>query len=194
MKHGKKYVDAVKAYDQSKVYEPAEAIKIVLDNAKAKLAETKTAMGQYEEGMKLMAEAQLESASASVKWVSENDDVQAAIWANGKSVTDFAHDLDGLGVSYGELESHADGISTLATTWVGPYFWNNMTVAWDDLTCISWDCTVVNGDIPCYFEFGYFDMNGNVTESPNGHPLTGNVLEIVDGDNNYAMYASWYKS
>ena len=78
---------------------------------------------------------------------------------------------------------------TLATTWVGPYFWNNMTVAWDDLTCISWDCTVVNGDIPCYFEFGYFDMNGNVAASPNGHPLTGNVLEIVDGDNNYAMYA-----
>lgn len=40
MKHGKKYVDAVKAYDQSKVYEPAEAIKIVLDNAKAKFDET----------------------------------------------------------------------------------------------------------------------------------------------------------
>ena len=32
-------------------------------------------------------------------------------------------------------------------------------------------------------------MNGNVAASPNGHPLTGNVLEIVDGDNNYAMYA-----
>jgi len=40
MKHGKKYVDSVKAYDQSKVYEPAEAIKIVLDNAKAKFDET----------------------------------------------------------------------------------------------------------------------------------------------------------
>ncbi len=40
MKHGKKYVDSVKAYDQSKVYDPAEAIKIVVDNAKAKFDET----------------------------------------------------------------------------------------------------------------------------------------------------------
>ncbi len=40
MKHGKKYVDSVKAYDQSKVYEPADAIKIVVDNAKAKFDET----------------------------------------------------------------------------------------------------------------------------------------------------------
>lgn len=40
MKHGKKYVDSVKAYDQSKAYEPAEAIKIVIAGAKAKFDET----------------------------------------------------------------------------------------------------------------------------------------------------------
>ena len=40
MKHGKKYVDSVKAYDQSKTYEPAEAIKIVIAGAKAKFDET----------------------------------------------------------------------------------------------------------------------------------------------------------
>ena len=40
MKHGKKYVDSVKAYDQSKTYEPAEAIKIVIAGAKAKFTVT----------------------------------------------------------------------------------------------------------------------------------------------------------
>ena len=40
MKHGKKYVDSIKANDLSKVYEPAEAIKVVIDTAKAKFDET----------------------------------------------------------------------------------------------------------------------------------------------------------
>lgn len=40
MKHGKKYVDSVKAYDQSKLYDSAEALKIVVDSAKAKFDET----------------------------------------------------------------------------------------------------------------------------------------------------------
>ena len=91
----------------------------LLDNSKQKLNENMTAMSQYEEGMKLMAEAQLDSASAAVKWVSENDALQVSIWSNRKSVTDFAHDLEGLGVSYDDLESHSEGIENLASKWDG---------------------------------------------------------------------------
>ena len=90
-----------------------------LEKSKQKLGEQQSAMNQYEEGLKLMTEAQLENASAAVKWVADNDELQASIWANGKSVTDFAHNLDSLGVSYEDLESHADGIASLASTWDG---------------------------------------------------------------------------
>lgn len=40
MKHGKKYVDSVKAYDRTKQYEADKAMDIVLDSAKAKFDET----------------------------------------------------------------------------------------------------------------------------------------------------------
>ena len=40
MKHGKKYVDSVKAIDSAKLYEAAEGIGLVLDSAKAKFDET----------------------------------------------------------------------------------------------------------------------------------------------------------
>ena len=40
MKHGKKYVDSVKAFDLSKQYEAAEAVSVVLETAKAKFDET----------------------------------------------------------------------------------------------------------------------------------------------------------
>lgn len=40
MKYGKKYADSIKAYDRSKQYETAEAVALVLDNAKAKFDET----------------------------------------------------------------------------------------------------------------------------------------------------------
>lgn len=40
MKHGKKYVDSLKAVDTSKSYEPAEALDLVCTNAKAKFDET----------------------------------------------------------------------------------------------------------------------------------------------------------
>ena len=40
MKHGKKYIDSVKAIDTNKAYEVEEAIKTVLDTAKAKFDET----------------------------------------------------------------------------------------------------------------------------------------------------------
>ena len=40
MKYGKKYSDSLKTYDHAKAYEPAEAMKLVVDNAKAKFDET----------------------------------------------------------------------------------------------------------------------------------------------------------
>lgn len=40
MKHGKKYNESVKAFDLTKVYEASEAIKVVLETAKAKFDET----------------------------------------------------------------------------------------------------------------------------------------------------------
>ena len=40
MKHGKKYTDSVKLIDSQKSYETAEAVKLVLDTAKAKFDET----------------------------------------------------------------------------------------------------------------------------------------------------------
>ena len=91
----------------------------LLDKSREKLGETKEAMGQYEEGMKLMTEAQLENAGAGVKWVADNDELQATLWANGQSVTDFAHNLDNLGISYDDLTSHADEITSMAATWDG---------------------------------------------------------------------------
>jgi len=96
-----------------------DAANATLEKSKQKLAETKTAMDQYKEGLELMTEAQLENASGAVQWVAENDEIQASIWANGHSVEDFAHNLEGLGVSYDELESHAGDISEMASSWDG---------------------------------------------------------------------------
>ena len=39
-KHGKRYLEAAKAYDVNALFEPAEALKIVKENAKAKFDET----------------------------------------------------------------------------------------------------------------------------------------------------------
>ncbi len=40
MKYGKKYAESVKSYDRTKVYDAQEAVKIAIDNAKAKFDET----------------------------------------------------------------------------------------------------------------------------------------------------------
>ena len=40
MKVGKKYAESVKSYDRTKAYETAEAVKLVIDTAKAKFDET----------------------------------------------------------------------------------------------------------------------------------------------------------
>ena len=106
--------DTIKQYEQNLASANRE-----LDNSKQKLGETQSAMNQYEEGMKLMAEAQLENASAAVQWVADNDELQASIWANNQSVTDFAHNLEGLGLNMDDLNAHSDGITEMAATWDG---------------------------------------------------------------------------
>ena len=40
MKHGKKYVDALKVVDKTKLYDSAEAVELASQNAKAKFDET----------------------------------------------------------------------------------------------------------------------------------------------------------
>lgn len=40
MKHGKKYAESLKSYDRVKAYDAQEAVKLVLENAKAKFDET----------------------------------------------------------------------------------------------------------------------------------------------------------
>lgn len=91
----------------------------VLDDTKQKLGETTSAMNQYEEGMKLMTEAQLENASGAVQWVAGQDGLQASIWTNNQSVTDFAHTLEGLGIGYDELAAHEGQIGEMASAWDG---------------------------------------------------------------------------
>lgn len=90
-----------------------------LTESRAKLQESTAAMEQYEQGMKLMAEAQLEDAGAAVKWLAGNDRLQVALWNNGKSVTDFAHYLDDLGVSYDDMVAHSEEIEDVARNWDG---------------------------------------------------------------------------
>lgn len=69
----------------------------------------------------------------------------------------------------------------------GPYFWNNIKdCTWDDLNHLWWDAMCISGDLPAYMDFGYFDMNGNCTSSPdNSDTLLGNWLEIVTADYKY---------
>lgn len=96
-----------------------EREKVKLKELESQLGNTASARNQYEEGLKLMTEAQLENSSEAVKWVANNDLLQASIWRNNQSVTDFAHGLQDLGLSYDDLESHADGIGEMAKTWDG---------------------------------------------------------------------------
>jgi len=101
------------------LYQSLVAVQQKLDNTRTKMWETTNAMGQYEEGMNLMAEAQLDNARAGVKWVASNDRLQVALWSNGRSVTEFAHYLDELGVSYDDMQAHSGEIEDIARTWDG---------------------------------------------------------------------------
>ena len=40
MKHGKKYIESLKAIDRSKLYDPAEGLNVVVASGKAKFDET----------------------------------------------------------------------------------------------------------------------------------------------------------
>lgn len=72
----------------------------------------------------------------------------------------------------------------------GPYFWNNLSCTYNEVEHLYWDATVISGDIPTYFEFGYFDENGDFVDSPDGNndTMDGKFLEIVDEDNNYDVF------
>lgn len=90
-----------------------------LERAKELYNSTTEAVDQYKEGVELLTEAQLEGAGAGTRWVADNDALQASIWQNGQSVTEFAHNLDDLGISYDDMQEHAEGINDLADTWDG---------------------------------------------------------------------------
>ena len=90
-----------------------------LANAKARLGETTSAMNQYEEGMRLMSEAQLENAGSGTMWMAGNDMLQASIWQSGQSVTGFAHMLDALNMDYDELSANSETISAMGASWNG---------------------------------------------------------------------------
>ena len=75
----------------------------------------------------------------------------------------------------------------------GPYFWNNLDCCWNDLSHLWWDAMCITGDIPCYFEFGYFGQGGGAVDSPpelggSNDSLRGKWLEIVTKDNRYGAF------
>lgn len=128
----------------------------VLAESKKKLDETQSSMNQYEEGMKLMAEAQERGAGAGTKWVAENDELQASIWANSQSVTDFAHALDTLGISSKEMDANKDVLSEMAMDWDGSISSllpgiNEMGIELDEATRKAWGLSQVTiGDKTFY--------------------------------------------
>lgn len=72
----------------------------------------------------------------------------------------------------------------------GAYYWDNLDVAWQDMDHLWWNAMNICGDIPCYFEFGYFDTNANPVESSPGmnDDIRGKWLEIVDQNNNFGYF------
>ena len=96
-----------------------ETASATLEGAKQKLGETRSAMNQYEEGMKLMAAADAAGSESAQQWVADNDELQASIWNNSQSVTDFAKALGDLNVDYGALASHSGTVAKMAESWDG---------------------------------------------------------------------------
>lgn len=72
--------------------------------------------------------------------------------------------------------------------WCGPYYWNNADVQWCKATDLTWDNTVLCGGLPSFFEFGWFDGDGNCALSENGYLLTNCVLEIVNSLGEYGSF------
>jgi len=103
-----------------------ESLRLEYEKANDELARaqelydgTTEAVNQYKEGVDLLTEAQLEGSGAGTRWVADNDAIQAMLWQNGNSATDFAHTLDNLGISYADMQEQAGGITDLAETWDG---------------------------------------------------------------------------
>ena len=97
----------------------AEAANKTLQDSKQVLGETQSSMNQYQEGLNLMTEAQLENASAGVRWIADNDVLQASIWRNGESVTGFSKILGGLNLDYETLSANSGVIDQMAESWDG---------------------------------------------------------------------------
>ena len=107
-----------------------------------------------------------------------------------------ASDPDERVLIYNFAENIIDDIPALSEDNRGPYFWNNLDVAWRNMDHLTWDMMNITGDIPCYFAFGYFDASGNPVDSPDpdgagaaaGDSLPSKWLEIADNDNNFASF------
>ncbi len=103
-------------------------------------------------------------------------------------------DVDESVIVYNFAEDVYGNVPYLTENNRGPYFWDNLDVAWQDMDHLWWNAMNITGDIPCYFEFGYFDQSGNPAVSPEGNDegyddrLPGTWLEIVDKNNNYASF------
>ena len=96
-----------------------EQANLTLENTKAKLGETTSAMNQYEEGMKLMAAAEAAGSTSAQQWVADNDALQVAIWGNCQSVTGFAEALGNLNLDYETLSANSAVVEQMGASWDG---------------------------------------------------------------------------
>ena len=97
----------------------AAAANQTLEDSKQKLGETRSAMNQYEEGMKLMAAADAAGSESAQQWVADNDLLQASIWNNYQSVSEFAQVLGQLNLDYDTLSSNSAVVEQMAKSWDG---------------------------------------------------------------------------
>lgn len=91
----------------------------LLENSKQKLGETTSAMNQYEEGMKLIAAADTAGSQSAQQWIADNDALQASIWSNCSSVTQFAELLGALNLDYDTLSANSEVVEQMGQSWDG---------------------------------------------------------------------------
>ena len=96
-----------------------DAANETLENTKAKLGETTSAMNQYEEGMKLMAAAEAAGSTSAQQWLADNDALQVAIWGNYQSVSGFAELLGQLNLDYDTLSANSSVVEQMGAAWDG---------------------------------------------------------------------------
>ncbi len=101
-----------------------------------------------------------------------------------------SHDIDESVMIYNYADLENEYNYSLTENNSGPYVWDNLDVAWQDMDHLWWNAMNITGDIPCYFEFGYFDASANAIDSPDGvnDSLPGKWLEIVDKNNKLGIY------